>query len=701
MFTANIANAAYVNLGTLDVRPVQGQEANPEWFVEYAKPGESMIRYIQIANFSPEKQTLEIYSSDSSKNLDQNFTANPKEQSSQKIAPWMTMPAQTLDVNSGETKIVPVKITVPDNAGVGLHTGAIMVREKNKADGTEFHIEKGVRLYLNVKGGVLDKTQIASGQFTQNFTDVGANVVVENKGTVDYDTPVTLAVQNLYGQTVAQQKVDVYARPGEKTQIKLQTEKPAFGIYNIVLQSEQNLNGQTNITVGTIVAMPWWSLIAVALLAMAGALFVPSKQQKRAPEQAFSFGNLFKKLEFQKATSFLGILLVSGLVSLPLINMQTSSRLFTDVLKAGNSEHYTVTIKWGDFRKGAMTAKSKTDWHGQISFTDAKATLQQSLNLEAADAVNVINDGSAVNFNLTTDKNNDGIILNVIPTSDNSPSLTFENYPSKTKSTLDLNKLAGSTFLITNGRAAATITVSGASANGLHGATNSTEGNATPEIEATPEVNINIPELKSIFQDIPATPEVLSEFILTSDYVKKITTENALTKIETDPTLIKALEATPEIIEEITATPNLNFTFVPSGTVTFPPQQFSFKQDKTTTQDLGTIIFVQNKETPWNTYIGTTNFVSLSGRGVIAAGNLTVIPGDAKILKQEDGAQVNEGTQRTMQGTFDKSIIVNVQPDIQTSDTKTIFSMNPQLKIKIPKGTPPGRYRGLLTITSL
>ncbi len=382
------------------------------------------------------------------------------------------------------------------------------------------------------------------------------------------------------------------------------------------------------------------------------------------------------------------------------MNLDATRNFFADVLETGNNQSYEITVKWGNLRKTLINKKSKTDWHGQITLENGKATVKQNLNLEASDAINLINDGTAVNFNLTTTTNNDGVIFDITPTGNASPKLTFENYPTDTTLTLDLKKLVGDKIIIPYGLSAASIDIRELTSSEIHPAPLSEE-NATPEVEATPEIRINIPELMSIFQDIPATPEVLSEFILTSDYVKKITTENALTKIEADPVLIQALQATPEILDEITATPNLNFTFIPSDTITFPPQQFSFKQDKNSAQDLGTIIFVQNKESPWNTYIGTTNFVSLTGRGVIAAGNLTVIPGDAKVLKQEDGTQINEGMERNMQGTFDKSILVNVEPGLENSDSKTIFTMNPRLLIKVPKGTPPGKYRGLLTITSL
>ncbi len=692
MFTSNVANAAFLNLGTLDVRPLRENGANAEWFVEYGDRGQNMIRYIQIANFSPEKKEVDLYVSDSTTTTPEtNFTVNAKEESSEKISPWISVPATSLTLDGGETKIVPVSIRIPENAGVGLHAGAVIVREKTKADGTQFHVEKGVRLYLNVKGAVVENAVLTDGRINQSLGNMGLNLEVENKGTTDFDSPLTMELRNMNGETVAAQTLNGYIRPGEKAEIKLSAATPAFGIYHATLTSGQPLNGETSLSAGTFIAVPLWFLVAMAAMAMGCSVFTVK----------FNFGKILSGAQFQKAGSFLGILLVSGLMSLPLVNMDGTRNFFAAVLGTTNPESYEVTVKWGNLRKLILSKKNTTEWHGKITLTGAKATIKNTLDLEENDDVNLVDEGSTVGFNLTTDTNNDGVVLDIVPTGDTAPTLTFENYPTNINRTINLSKLVGGKTTIANGSAGVAIFIKSITLAELHGASMLTELNATPEAQATPEVFINIPELKSIFEDIPATPEVLSEFILTSNYVKKISTENALTKIETDSALIRALEATPEIIDEIAATPSLNFTFIPSETITFPPQQFSFKQDKTSIQDLGTIIFVQNKETPWNTYMGTTNFISSSGRGIIPAGSLTVIPGEAKILSQLDGTQVSEGTEKTMQGTFDKSILVNVDPGTDMTDSKTIFTMNPKLSINIPHGTPPGKYRGLLTITSL
>jgi hypothetical protein len=69
-----------------------------------------------------------------------------------------------------------------------------------------------------------------------------------------------------------------------------------------------------------------------------------------------------------------------------------------------------------------------------------------------------------------------------------------------------LSKMNNGTMVIANNQFSASINVKPITALELHGtAATINENGATPEPQATPEITINIPELKNIFQDIPAT----------------------------------------------------------------------------------------------------------------------------------------------------------------------------------------------------
>lgn len=714
---APMANSNYLDLGTLDVK-VMTENGLDDWMINYAERGKTVIQYVQIANFSAKEKIVELYTTDSTTtDLGNNFMVKNQEElkiSPEKITPWMSLPTQYLSLKSGETKLVPVTFKIPANAGIGLHTGAIIAREQYEANSNKFHVEKGVRVYLNIKGGVIDGNHLQLLSMQENANTVTMNFRAQNLGSIDFDNALKLELTS-NGELLDSKAQEIYVRPGQAQMYQLSYPKPSFGAYEINLTSQKPIAGTATIMSYQIVAIPWWAVVA-ALLAI-GAITLVTKSVKAPAINLAPLKSTFKTLNFsgltfkklQPSFSFVAVFMVMATIIVPFAQTTQQNGLMADVLQNNAQKTYIMTLKWGNFRKLQVPKTYKQRWNGEFRFENANVVVTQRLNFETNDAVNVINDGTTLSYNLTTDNTNDGIIVLVTPTKDQTPTVTYEDFTSKTNVNLDLEKMLSGQLVLPNKLHATWIKVLPGdiiqgSGNGLHGSSNGAtpELNATSENQGTPEITINIPELKAIFNDIPATPELLSEYILSSDYVKKISTENSSTKIESDSVLIKALEATPEILEEIAATPNLNFTFIPSQTVNFPPTQFSFEKENTSTKDLGTMIFVQNRENPWNTYVSTTNLTSLSGKNFIPASSVTVNPGDAKILTENDGTVIEEGTQNNLKSTADKTILVNVKPSATVSeDETTIFSMNPKLSIKIPRKTPPGIYRGTLTITSL
>jgi hypothetical protein len=311
----------------------------------------------------------------------------------------------------------------------------------------------------------------------------------------------------------------------------------------------------------------------------------------------------------------------------------------------------------------------------------------------------IMDGGTTLRFKNQTGPDNDGIQLLVAPTSEDEPIISYKNLQTGDEQIFPVSQYLKNPGIIPAGFFSTWIKAELGAEKVISPPSLAIDYFGTPEAAATPEPKTGSPELQNLFvEELPATPEVLSNFILTSDYVEKITADRKTAQVETDPLLIKALAATPEILDEIAATPDLNFIFLSNSQINFPGQEFSFSQSKITTENLGQMIFVQHEQSNWNTYIGTTNFKSLSSSAEIPASALTVIPGDTTILSKRDGAQITAGNPRTFSGTFDKSVLVDVKPGHADLE---IFSLNPALQIKIPPKTPPGRYRGQLTITSL
>ncbi len=231
------------------------------------------------------------------------------------------------------------------------------------------------------------------------------------------------------------------------------------------------------------------------------------------------------------------------------------------------------------------------------------------------------------------------------------------------------------------------------------------EINATPELSilqevvGTPEVTDQINLINDLIQETSSSPEVLTEYIPTTEYVDKVTTVNAVTKVDADPKLINVLSNQPEIVSEISATPDLNFIFVPNQKVEFSPQKFSFAENRTTKQKIGEIIFVQNRDTGWNTYVTIDDFVSQNGRYRIPSENITVEAGEIKKIRAEEDSKTKiESGGITNLGDTQEALLVNIQPK---DDSEAIFSINPTITVNIPPNTPPGIYRANISIKSL
>jgi hypothetical protein len=278
------ANAAYLNFGTLDVQPVEknGTTAN-EWFVDYLKPGEKKQEQIRISNFSPEEKHLELYIADVSSNDKNSYTVRPLGQQQEDLNNWITLPTKTITLKAGESKILSVNIQTPGNAGVGLHTGGVMVRERvdGKNQDTRYAIEKGVRVYLNITGPAITQATMASLELRQSAGHISANSLVQNTGTTDYYPDFKLELQNLSGAAVAENKYDGKVKPHEEKPVTASVNKPAPGFYQIVIRQ-----GDTSAVLGSIAIIPAWiPMLLLATILAYGLIRTPKTATKknRAP----------------------------------------------------------------------------------------------------------------------------------------------------------------------------------------------------------------------------------------------------------------------------------------------------------------------------------------------------------------------------------------------------------------------------------
>lgn len=227
---------------------------------------------------------------------------------------------------------------------------------------------------------------------------------------------------------------------------------------------------------------------------------------------------------------------------------------------------------------------------------------------------------------------------------------------------------------------------------------------AAPDLQQLME---EIKLLTGLIRELPASPDVISEYILNSDFISSITSDSSSTTIVGSSRLIRMLVETPLIIKEITATPDTNFLFLSNDRLKLGSQNFSFSERKSSSQEMNEMIFVQKRTTPWTVYFSITDLSALSGNGSISASNITFTPGTVNIVSKSDSPAIIEaGPERKLTGRGDLAKLFTVTPETsdesdETENNLTIFSVKPRLNIFIPPQTLPGLYRGEITFKAI
>ncbi len=702
--------ADYINLGTLDVKLANGNEQ----IETLLKPGQSSHHTLQVSNFSDNPKYLEIYPADAESTA-QAFTAKADNELSQDIAPWIKIPTNYIDLDSGETKLISINIVSPENAGVGMHTGAIMVKEQTTTDTSNtINIEKGIRVYVNIDGQA--EPNLALSDITKDKTSkfLTTDFTALNDGNTDLQGSFTLLLKDYLGNTIQTQETDIYLKPGEAESVNLAVPKPYLGLYTTELKSNV-LNSATQYTQNNLF-IPVEIGLLLALLSIGAVLLIFRKGKPNLKLK-------LSKQELHKTAIFSGIIIASIFAVILIKASGSQNFLMTNVLEKDISPEnhwYNLEITIGNVTNLRLPEELTKEFRGSIEFQDADIVLLKKIDSEPGDSITI--DQNILNFDVTASNDIDGAEILIKPKfSDTYPTIILTDDIRNRVYELTVDDLfRSSKFFRTSNYGIrfdieATDEINGdlAPKDEIIEEQQATEEitfnpqidlESTPDLalralQSTPDVSEEVEVLESIFEDIPSTQDVFTEYILTSDYVDQVNTENSLTKIDADPRLIKSLEQTPETIQEITATPDLNFVFIPNKKVKFGSQQFSFSKPSMTSQQFGEIIFVQNKETVWNTYVTVTDFVSLSGTATIPASAITIDPGLITVLDDtKDVSVLNKGEIKKFKDSFDESLLVEVLPK---DATRAIFSMTPTFHIEVPAGTPPGLYQAEISIKTL
>ncbi|THV29548.1 WxL protein peptidoglycan domain-containing protein [Glycomyces paridis] len=167
-------------------------------------PGETVIDFVGVSNFSTEPITLRLYASDAYTGESGAFDLLPSGTEPVDVGSWIGFNEQTLTV-APETRLdVPFALTVPADATPGDHVGGIVAavtEAATDASGAEVLVERrvGARVHLRVAGELDPLLSPEVGQATYHY---GWNPVEPGSITFDYEVENTGNVR-LQGTLVA------------------------------------------------------------------------------------------------------------------------------------------------------------------------------------------------------------------------------------------------------------------------------------------------------------------------------------------------------------------------------------------------------------------------------------------------------------------------------------------------------------------
>ncbi len=212
-----------INFKKVLAQPSMGIKISPVRIEDIVDPGETITKYIKVANESNQKKTLYVYLKD--------FKAEGEEGKPKLIAPgsekgyflasWIDITKEGIEFGPWEEKTIKFQIHVPSDVGPGGYYGAILfgaqppklnIEGEDKGAGMAIAQQTGCLVLLQVSGDIIEKAEIREFSTDKNFYStpfkVNFLIRVENLGNVHVKPHGAITIKNMFGKKVAEVKVN-------------------------------------------------------------------------------------------------------------------------------------------------------------------------------------------------------------------------------------------------------------------------------------------------------------------------------------------------------------------------------------------------------------------------------------------------------------------------------------------------------------
>lgn len=297
-------------VGVSPAYPNPDVKGSDVWFIYNLDRGESVTDYIKLANVSSEKtMKVKLYPVDAVVTKQGVFGPLDETDPRKDIGAWIKISVSEVNLGPQETRIIPFTLTIPEDASVGDHLGAIIAEkgelEPSVQPGLSIKTRVGIRVWETVPGEIVKNLQISTVSWEIENKKLTAkpttlekiktalglnkegffNLDLKNEGNVHLMPTVNIEITDIFGGWVATiDSASLGTAPLNQTiTSQVKWEKPAlFGWLTAKITLFYGDN-QTATAKKSFWIVPWTLLFIVILLAM-----------------IFVFGKLFWRLYYAK-----------------------------------------------------------------------------------------------------------------------------------------------------------------------------------------------------------------------------------------------------------------------------------------------------------------------------------------------------------------------------------------------------------------
>jgi hypothetical protein len=187
----------------------EGIQLRPAVIEDRATPGQTYVFSLKVTNLGANEKTFYIGTQDIS-GLDDSgkpIFSDIQTPTQFELSAWIKLPADSVDLGPGETKVVDFRLQVPGNAAPGSHFGSIFFTSQppeQKSNGTAIGYKVGSVITLRIAGNVQEEAQLrefSTDKLVYGTPDVTFRTKIDNLGNDLLRPHGVIQITDLWGKS--------------------------------------------------------------------------------------------------------------------------------------------------------------------------------------------------------------------------------------------------------------------------------------------------------------------------------------------------------------------------------------------------------------------------------------------------------------------------------------------------------------------